>query len=300
MRRPGEATAERSAAWRSQRRRPRRTGAVTRWPSRLRARPDLAPTRLRATDALLVRRSVDLAGRRPPRLVGRSQLEGVEPRRSPARALAGPRLDRIGGGIEQLRQSLTLVGPEEREDMVAEPRIGRPDPDPEAAELLVLELADDRSQAVVAARSPALAESQLAERQGEVVDDDEDLGQRRPRPSQDLPHRDARVVHEGHGLHEQQVEALVATADRRRGVAIAPTAGPARPIGQSVEHHPADVVAGLRIGLARVAQPDDDLLDLERPPKRSSPPATARSRTRRTAPGPSPAGRPGMVSPPPM
>ena len=69
----------------------------------------------------------------------------------------------------------SLVGLERREDVVAEAAIGRPDPDPQPAELLGAELVDDRAQAVVAARPAALAEAELAERQGEVVGDDEQI-----------------------------------------------------------------------------------------------------------------------------
>jgi len=53
-----------------------------------------------------------------------------------------------------------------------------PDPDPQPAELLAPELVDDRAQAVVPARTATLAEAQLAERQGEIVGDDEQVDQR--------------------------------------------------------------------------------------------------------------------------
>jgi len=113
----------------------------------------------------------------------------------------------------------------------------------------------------VAAGAAALPEPQLAERQGEVVDDHEHLGHGCPRPRQDLAHRDARVVHPGHRLHEEQVEALVSPADHGSRVAIAPAAGPAGPIGEAVEDQPADVVARPGVLLAGVPEPDDDLLD---------------------------------------
>ena len=48
-------------------------------------------------------------------------------------------------------------------------------------------------EAVVAARLPALAEAQLAERQREVVGDDQQVGQRRVLAGQHLAHGDARI-----------------------------------------------------------------------------------------------------------
>ena len=68
--------------------------------------PNLAPARPRPADAVLVGRPVDGPGRRDAILVGRSQLERVEAVRGPVRALARPRLDRIGGGVEQLVEPL--------------------------------------------------------------------------------------------------------------------------------------------------------------------------------------------------
>ena len=66
------------------------------------------------------------------------------------------------------------------------------DPDPQPAELLGAQLVDDRAQAVVAARPAALAEPELAERQREVVGDDQQVGERRVLAGQDLAHRQAR------------------------------------------------------------------------------------------------------------
>ena len=72
-------------------------------------------------------------------------------------------------------EALPLVRLERRQDVVGEAALRRPDPDPEPAELLGAELVDDRAEAVVAARPAALAEAELAERQGEVVGDDEQV-----------------------------------------------------------------------------------------------------------------------------
>ena len=76
----------------------------------------------------------------------------------------------------------------------------------------------------MATRPAALAKAQLAEREGEVIDHDQHLVERRALPGEDLANRDAGLVHERHRLHEQQVEALVPAADGRRRVLVPGTA----------------------------------------------------------------------------
>src|SRR6185369_16038204 len=124
-------------------------------------------------------------------------------------------------------------------------------PDPEPAERLAVELVDDRSEAVMAARAAALAEPELAERQREIVDDHEHLAQRRVLAGEDLPDGPPRLVHERQRLHEHDVESVEPPADDRGGVLVPATTGPPGPIGETVEDHPADVVAGLGVLLAR-------------------------------------------------
>jgi hypothetical protein len=75
---------------------------------------------------------------------------------------------------------------------------------------------------------------------------------------------EARLVHEREGLDDRQVEALVAAHRDRRGIARSALAVPAGSIGQTVEDHPADVVARLLVLAARVAQADDDLHSVSR------------------------------------
>ena len=130
------------------------------------------PAGLRPADAVGVGRAVDLAGRGRAGRVGRAQLERVEPVGRLARAVAGPRLDGVGGRVEQLVEPLDLVGLEPRQDVVAAVADRVADADPEPAELLGPQLVDDRAQAVVAAVAARLAEAELAERQREVVRDD--------------------------------------------------------------------------------------------------------------------------------
>ncbi len=222
-------------------------------------RLDPAPAGLRPPDAIGAGRPVDGAGRREHLRVGRPQLEHVESIGRLARAVADPFLDRVGAGVEQLVEPLPLVGRKRGEDVVGEAATGRPDPDPQPAELLGAQLVDDRAEAVVAARTATLAEAELAERQREVVGDDEQVDQRRVLAGEHLADGEARLVHERQRLDDHQVEPAVAAHGDRRGVARPALAGPARPVGDAVEDHPADVVPRLRVLLARIPQADDDL-----------------------------------------
>ena len=106
--------------------------------------------------------------------------------------MADPLLDGVGPGVEELVDPLPLVGRERREDVVGEASSRRSDPDPEPAELLGVQLVDDRTESVVAAGPATLPEPELAERQGEVVGDDEEIDQRRVLAGEDLPNGVAR------------------------------------------------------------------------------------------------------------
>ena len=220
---------------------------------------DPAPAGPGPADPVGVGRAVDLARRGEPGRVGRPQLEHVEAIGGLVGALARPGLDRVGGRVEQLVETLLLVGREAGQDVVDRAPVRLADPDPQPAELLGPELVDDRAQAVVAARPAALAEAQLAERQGEVVGDDEQVDQRGVLAGQDLADRQPRIVHVGQRLDERQVEAAEAAHGHVRGVALAALAGPAGPLGEPVHDQPADVVA--RPGVLRpgVPETDDDL-----------------------------------------
>ena len=150
-------------------------------------------------------------------------------------------------------------GAKRRQDVVDGRPVRLADPDPQPAELLGPELVDDRAQAVVPARPATLAEAQLAERQGEIVGDDEQVDQRGVLAGQHLADRQARVVHVGQRLDERQVEAAEAAHGHVRRVALAALAGPAGSLGDPVHDQPADVVARPGILRAGVAETDDDL-----------------------------------------
>ena len=137
--------------------------------------------------------------------------------------------------------------------------IGLADPNAQAAELLRAQLVDDGAKAVVASAAAALAEAELAERERKVVGHDEQVAERRPLPGQDLADGDARVVHVRERLSQREVQPLEPTLNHARRVPLAPAADPARPVRQPVKHHPADVMARLRVLVPGIAQADDDL-----------------------------------------
>src|SRR6478672_9213407 len=151
--------------------------------------PDPTPAGARPADAIGVRRAVDLARRGDPRRVGGTQLEHVVAVGRLAGALSGPLLDRVGRRVEELVQSLLFVRRELGEDVVDGTPIGLADPHPQPAELLGLELVDDRAQAVVAACAATLAEPQLAEREREIVGDDKEVDERSLVPGEHLADR---------------------------------------------------------------------------------------------------------------
>ena len=229
---------------------------------RSRPREDATPTRPRPADALLVRRAVDLAGRRQAGQVGLAELERVEAVGRLAGAVTGPRLDCVGRRVEQLVEPLRLVRLEPRQHVVAGVPRRIADADTKTAELLGPELVDDRAQPVMAAVAARLAEPELPERKREVVGDDQHVGQRRMLPSEDLADSDAGVVHPGQGLHEGQVQAVVPALRDVGGIALPAAPGPAGPLRDAVQHEPADVVA--RPGILRtwIAETDDDLQPL--------------------------------------
>ena len=111
----------------------------------------------------------------------------------------------------------------------------------------------------MAAVAAAFAEAQLAERQGEVVGHDQQVGQRRVGSGQHLAHGDPGIVHVGERLDEGQVEAVVAAHDDARGVSLAPAPCPAGTVGQPVDDLPTDVVPGPGVLRSGIPQADDDL-----------------------------------------
>jgi hypothetical protein len=222
---------------------------------------DPPPAGLGAADALLVRRPIDRAGGRDAVRVGLAELERVEAIGRLAGPVARPGLDAVRGRIEQLVQALDLVRRERGQDVIAGVADRVADPDAQPAELLGCELVDDGAQAVVAAVAAGLPEAELAERQGEVVGHDQDVGERRVLTDHDLAHREPGIVHVGQRLDEGEVEPVIPAPDDARRVALAPAAVPTGPLREPIHDQPADVVTGAGIPGSRVAEPHDDLHD---------------------------------------
>ena len=89
------------------------------------------------------------------------------------------------------------------------------------------------------------------------------------------------------GLARTSSRPLYRSWMHRGRIALPAAAGPPGPVREPVQDHPADVVARLRVLVARVPQADDEL----HVPARTSTAATrTRVRTRRTAPGRRPTG----------
>ena len=189
----------------------------------------------------------------------RVELPGVPAVRGPRGAVARPVDDRIGRRIDDALEIRPLAAIERAQHVVDGGPRRLADADAQARELLAVQLADDRAQAVVAAGAARRPQPEASERQREVVGDHEQVVERRVVAGQDLAHGQAGLVHERLRLDELQVEGLEAAPDDARGVALLAATRPAGPVGQAVEHHPADVVTCLRVAAARVSQPDDDL-----------------------------------------
>ncbi len=156
---------------------------------------------------------------------------------------------------------MTLLGVlEVTQDVLHGGTLRCPDADAQAGERLGPHLGDDRAQPVVAAGAAARLHAQLAEGQGHVVDHDEDVRQRGTFAGQDLAHGLAGRVHVRHRLHQDEL-IVTEPATRRGGRVTRPdAAGCADTIGQAIQHHPADVVAGLLVARAGIAQAHHDLL----------------------------------------
>ena len=124
---------------------------------------------------------------------------------------------------------------------------------PDAGELVCAQVGDDIFQAVVAPGAAAGADAELAQGQGHVVGDDQHSLRRDLVEAAGQLDRLAAQVHIGLGLEHQHPLAL--DGDLAGEGPVAELAEPRPlPAGEPVSGHKADVVAGVLIVLARIAQ----------------------------------------------
>ncbi len=115
----------------------------------------------------------------------------------------------------------------------------------------------DVFQPVVAAGASPLTDAQRAERQGDVIGYDQQVLARNLLRVEPVAHRLAREVHVGRGFQQHQRAALVPDFSH-----VAVAGGGKKRVGrpgQGVQHFESDVVAGLGVFGADVAQPNDEV-----------------------------------------
>jgi hypothetical protein len=109
-------------------------------------------------------------------------------------------------------------------------------------------------------RTAALPQSHLAEGEVDLVEDDEQRVRREPVAVEELPDGSAAVVHERLRARDRDSKvAERAFGDARfrgLGIELEP-----RPLGESVRDLEADVVARVRIPVARITEADDEAID---------------------------------------
>jgi glycine/D-amino acid oxidase-like deaminating enzyme len=174
-------------------------------------------------------------------------------------AIGQPALDRVRGDLDHLGGQISLGGTEGRQD-VARGLAGAPDPDAQPVELIATERLDDVAQAIVAAGRARAPEADLAERQIDVVGDDEQVGGGVDVGlAQGGAQRGAGAVHVAHRLDEQDTTRGFRTPgfEDGRTVPQSPLPRELPPTGQEVDDAEADVVPGEPIAVAGIAQPAD-------------------------------------------
>jgi hypothetical protein len=138
------------------------------------------------------------------------------------------------------------------------PARGTTDSTLEPPEGLIAERADNRGDPIVAARAPPFLHTQFGERQIDVVMDDQHPIEGNAEVANQRGHRLARFVHKGErsrqdGAVSIEVQFSNLGADPRRLLEprlMAP--------GKSRDNVAAQVVPGVLVALARVAQPDNE------------------------------------------
>src|SRR5262245_8957207 len=185
---------------------------------------------------------------------------GVEPVHARVHTLPHPHEHSLGRLGDRVLDDLPLAGLEPTEDVVGRVPVlaRRTDADPQPAVIARPEGLLDAPQALLRAdRSPG-PHPQLAERQGDVVTDDEDIPDIQLVEVRRRPDRPAAQVHERLGLHQED---LLGPLDRLRHLRfkLRPPAADAGGRGQVIDDGIADVVPCPVVFQPGVAQAHDQL-----------------------------------------
>src|SRR6266545_740462 len=182
-------------------------------------------------------------------------------------AVADGHLGRLRPADDHLLRLRPLVGRERREHIRGEVpdlggRIRGRDPEPQSREAFA-DLTGDRAHPVVRAWSAALAQPHLAERQVDLVEDDEQRVRREPVAVEELSHRTPAVVHERLRSRDRDTEvAQGALRDARFGGLRVELE--ARALREPVRDLETDVVTRIRVAVARIPEADDKTIDARR------------------------------------
>ena len=173
------------------------------------------------------------------------------------RTLGDPDGDGLGGDDQGVIDQRAFGGAEPAEDVVG--GVDRPsiaDPDAEPGVVVGPEVGGDVAEAFLAPVATALADPELAQREVQVVAEDQEVGRLELVEAEGRGHAPAAEVHEGLGLQEQ--DAPVVDLDLGElPLELPRELRPRAARGEPVDGLEADVVAGPVVLAARVAEPHD-------------------------------------------
>jgi hypothetical protein len=164
----------------------------------------------------------------------------------------------LGGARDRLGYDRLLAGPEAAEHMIdGLSRFWLPHPDAQARILFRAQMELDVPQAIVSPVATAGTQPQFAQRQMNVVTNDEQVLEGELVKIQESTHRTAAQVHVCLGLDEQE-GVITPFAFRDEGLKFFSKGANLEMAGQVVDDLEADVVARADVTIAGVAQTDDD------------------------------------------
>src|SRR5215216_3971439 len=164
--------------------------------------------------------------------------------------------------VHHLRRALAPAAQHVRRDDVRVGRVGPPDADPDPVEVRAAEVALERPQAVVAGQAATEPGADVAEREVDLVVDDEQAVEAELERAARGADRAAGLVHVGlraQDCHAPAAGTGAALAQLTREFLLGLRELPAA--GELLRDLEADVVRALGVARARVAEPDDEPVD---------------------------------------